>query len=163
MSQFPFSWLVGLLVLTAVAVLSVVLTIGMRRLRVRRRELWMAAARREFHLRREWLEVRFLALASSSGLPRGLAWVGCDFADGVCFARDRATGNLRALVAVTIQFKAIEGGGMEDVQAVKRLRAGTAVFQYEGRHWETTGRAVFNLNPDETIRHFQHELEAVVD
>ncbi|MCO6454637.1 MAG: hypothetical protein J5I93_04980 [Pirellulaceae bacterium] len=128
----------------------------------------VAAARRQlteqrgrFQRRREWLEARFLTLASQSGSPRGLAWVDCEFDNAVAFARDRGTGELRALVGVTIRFEAIEGGGMEDVEAVGNLRAATAVFRWHRGDWETDGRAVFNLNPAETIRRYQHELETV--
>ena len=153
----------GLFVLLTLALAAVVSVVVYRRVRARQREALLAAVRRQFHLRREWLEARFLTLASSSGRPRGLAWVDCDFSDAVCFARDRATGNLRSLVGVTIRFEAIEGGGMENVEAVGNLRAATAVFRYEGREWVTDGRAIFNLNPDETIRHFRHELEAFAD
>lgn len=163
MSQFQLSMLLGLLGLIVLTGMVTVVYGALCRLRAKRRESRMAEARRGFQLRREWLEAHFLTLASSSGRPRGLTWADCEFANPVCFARDRATGNLRALVGVTIQFEAIEGGGMEDVEAVGNLRAATAVFQFEGDRWETDGRAIFNLNPDETIRHFQHELEAVVD
>jgi hypothetical protein len=118
-------------------------------------------ARRSFHQRREWLEARFMTLASRSGKPRGLAWVDCDFEDAVSFARDRASGQLRALVGVTIRFRAIEGGGMEDNPNVANLRAATSVFHLNGETWETDGRTLFNLNPSEAIRHFQHELDLV--
>lgn len=131
--------------------------------RRRRRELRMASARQEFRRRREWLEAYFIERAASSKRPRGLVWVDCEFADDVSFARDRATRNLRALVAVTVRFKAIEGGAMEGVEAVGNRREATAVFRFDGEKWESDGRAIFNLNPDETIRHFQHELEAVAD
>ena len=85
----------------------------------------------------------------------------CDFDDEVTFARDRQNRQLRALVGVTISFEAVEGGDMEDVEAVGNLRAATAVFLFGHGQWHTDGRAVFNLNPDETIRHFGHELEPV--
>ena len=130
----------------------------------RRRKLEQAqylSARRQFAFRREWLEAHFLTLAGKSGRPRGLAWADCEFDDGVSFARDRGSGELRALVGVTISFAAIEGGGMEDVEAVGDLRAATAVFRFDGAQWVTDGRAVFNLNPAETIRCYQHELEIV--
>ena len=116
-------------------------------------------AREAFHRRREWLEADFLKRAGESGKPRGLEWVDCDFADAVTFARDRTNGQLRALVAVTIRFAAVAGGGMEHVEAVGNLRSATAVFFFDGRQWDTDGRAIFNLNPHETIEHFQHELE----
>ena len=133
------------------------------RFRARRRQyLNMANARAMFHQRREWLEARFLTEASSSGRPRGMTWCDCEFSNGVSFARDRTTGELRALVGITVRFEAVIGGPMEDVQAVRNLRAATAVFRFDGQAWVTDGRAIFNLSPDETIRHFQHELEAVV-
>jgi len=118
-------------------------------------------ARETFHLRREWLEAAFVSHAGASGKPRGLRWVNCDFDDGVAFARDRRTGRYRALVGVTISFEAIEGGGMEDVEAVSNLRAATVVFRLDGPEWRADGRALFNLNPAEAIRHYQNDLETV--
>ena len=50
---------------------------------------------------------------------------------------------------------------MEDVEAVGNLRAATAVFRHQAGQWMTDGRAIFNLNPTEAIRHFHHELETV--
>jgi len=118
-------------------------------------------ARAQFTLRREWLEARFLALAASSGKPRGLEWVDCDFDSAVRFARDRDSGQLRALVGVTIRFEATVGGEMEDVEAVGNLRAATAVFKCEDGIWSTEGRAIFNLNPEQAIKHFENEIELV--
>lgn len=118
-------------------------------------------ARAQFSLRREWLEARFLALAARSGKPRGLEWVDCEFDSSVRFARDRDSGQLRALVGVTISFEATVGGGMEDVEAVGNLRAATAVFKCEDGVWSTEGRAIFNLSPEQAIKHFEHELELV--
>ena len=118
-------------------------------------------ARRLFHLQRERIEHKFFVLAAKSGKPRGLEWVDCEFEDGVSFARDRHTGRLQALVGVTVRFKAIEGGGMEDNPNVGLPRAATALFQLDGNDWTTTGRVIFNLNPAEAIKHHQQELELV--
>ncbi len=127
-----------------------------------RQERLLGRARREFHLRREQLEARFMQKAGSVGKPRGLRWVDCDFDNDVTYARDRRTGQLSAFVAVTIGFEAIEGGGMEDVAAVGNLRAATAVFTYDGeQRWVTEGRAIFNLNPSEAIQYYQANLELV--
>jgi hypothetical protein len=143
----------------------VVVAVGLVVLLRRMLSLWQLRNRRHarelFHRRREWLEAEFMKLAARSGKPRGLAWADCNFEDPVQFARDRVTGQLRALVALSIRFEAIEGGGMEDVEAVTNLRAATAVFFYDGRTWTTNGRALFNLNPAEAIQHYQHELETV--
>ncbi|MFV1964613.1 MAG: hypothetical protein ACC628_04265 [Pirellulaceae bacterium] len=118
-------------------------------------------ARVTFHLQREWLEARFLTLATRSGRPRGLCWADCEFDDAVAFARDRSTGHFRALVSVSIQFEPVERGDMEDIGAVADRKEATVVFRLDGPKWETDGRTLFNLNPAETIAHYQHELETV--
>ena len=87
--------------------------------------------RREFHRQREMLEARFVQRAAACGKPRGLRWTDCDFSDDVTYARDRRTSRLSALVAVTIAFEAVEGGGMEENENVGNLRAASAVFNYD--------------------------------
>ncbi|MBP85764.1 MAG: hypothetical protein CMJ64_03450 [Planctomycetaceae bacterium] len=121
----------------------------------------LAQSQATFRRRREWLEADFVTQASGSGKPHGLRWVDCDFEDPVAFARDRRTGRFRALVGVTIRFEAIEGGGMEDVEAIDNLKAATVVFRLDGPNWEAEGRAFFNLSPAETIEHYNNELETV--
>jgi hypothetical protein len=132
-----------------------------RPVRARIREKELARARKDFHRQREHLEAKFLRLATESGKPRGLEWVRCDFDDDVIYARHRRSGELSAFVSVTIGFEAVEGGGMEDVEAVGNLRAATAVFRVEGGNWATDGRALFNLNPVEAIAYYQDNLELV--
>ena len=63
--------------------------------------------------------------------------------------------------SVTVSFAAIEGGSMEGVEAVGNLRNATAVFTFARGHWTTAGKAVFNLNPDETLAHFTNQYERV--
>ena len=151
----------------AVVLVSVLLAAGLaglvlwQRLRAAAIEKRMQAARASFRQQREWIEARFFTLASQSGRPRGLAWVDCEFADAVSFARDKTTGELRALVALNISFEAIEGGDMEDNPNVGRIRAATAVFLHRNNRWETDGRAIMNLGPEKAIEHFQDELETV--
>ena len=72
---------------------------------------------------------------------------------------ERQTGRLAALVAVTVQFEAIEGGDMEGLPAVGNLRNASAVFFYDRGRWRTTGKTVFNLNPGEAIEHFKGQYE----
>lgn len=112
-----------------------------------------------FRRRREWLEAEFLSLASALGKPRSVLWAGCDFEDAVSFARDRQTGQIRALVGVTIGLAPAEGQLFGELDAERAQREATAVFHFDGQRWMTDGRAVFNLNPEETIRRFRHELE----
>ena len=118
-------------------------------------------ALRHFQRDRTRLESAFFAAASATGKPRGLAWKECGFQPGVLLARDRANGELVGLVGVTIRFEAVEGGGMEDVEAVGNLRAATAVFNSNGREWTTQGRAVFNLEPREVIERYGDSLDRV--
>jgi hypothetical protein len=125
----------------------------------RKQPMSLDKAKRLFHLRREWLEANFFTIASKSGKPRGLSWTDVVFAHEVAFARDRKTGRLRALVAVTIHFAAVEGGGMEDNPNVSNPRAATAVFLLDGDAWATDGKAVMNLDPAGTILHYKEELE----
>lgn len=133
-----------------------------RPLRILRQRKASEDARREFHIRRERLECNFVQIAARSGKPRGLRWVDCDFDNDVTYASNRQNGGrLSALVGCTVRFEAVEGGGMEEVAAVSNLRAATALFEFDGKQWQTTGRVVFNLNPAETIKHFRDQLVIV--
>jgi hypothetical protein len=151
----------------AAIVAVVALTVVWRTIRSRRRESQLALARQNFHHQREHLEAKFYQIASNSGKPRGLEWVGVDFEDSVVYARDRSSGQLSAFVGVTIRFAAIAGEAMEGVEAVGNLKAATSVFRFEGGHWSkkgrwcTDGRAIFNLNPAEAVQFYQANLELV--
>jgi hypothetical protein len=116
-------------------------------------------ARRLFQRQREHLELLFFQAASTSGKPRGLRWKACDFGSSVEFARELASGQLAALVGVTIRFEAVEGSDMEGLPAVGNLRNASAVFFFHQGRWHTTGRTVFNLNPDEALVHFKNQYE----
>ncbi|MEX0791782.1 MAG: hypothetical protein WD045_01500 [Pirellulaceae bacterium] len=113
-------------------------------------------AKQLFQIRREWLEAEFMKKAAATGKPRGLRWVDCDFESNAQFAEDEQSNLLRAFVSVTIRFEAIEGGGMEEVEAVSNLRAATAVFEYDGEKWVASPRTIFNLSPDQAIEQFRH-------
>lgn len=118
-------------------------------------------ASRQFRRHRPALEGQLFAAAAASGKPRGLIWEKCDLHDGLVLARDRANGELVGLVGVTIGFKAVAGGTLENVEAVGNLRAATAVFHWNGRQWSTQGRAVFNLEPREVIDRYRSSLDVV--
>ena len=148
-------WIVAGVVAVAAAVLGGLVARPVIVARKRRR---MEKAKRFFHQQRERLEARFVDIAQQSGKPRGLRWSNCDFSDDVSFAYDRENSLLMALVALTISFEAIEGGGMEEVEAVGNLRAATGVFYLEGDRWATKGRVIFNLEPAEAIERFHRVL-----
>jgi hypothetical protein len=144
-----------------VAVASVVVLLAVAAAWRSTRAMDLDAAKRLFHLRREWLEAEFLTLVTAAGEPCELIWSDCEFADAVVFATDRATGQLRAFSAVTSRLRVDESGETKAGPSERQHSEATAVFQFDGRVWTTEGRAVFNLNPLETVERFRHHLQAV--
>jgi hypothetical protein len=130
-------------------------------LQSRRRKQVVIRAREQFAVEHDRLQSAFLSAAAATGKPRGLAWNECLLNDGVLLARDRATNELLGFAAATISFSAIEGGGMEDVEAVGNLRAATAVFHWDGQRWTTRGRTIFNLEPAEVLERYRESLEPI--
>ena len=126
-----------------------------------RRAERLARTQRDFRRQREQLEAKFIDEAAASGKPRGLRWSDVAFDDDVIYARDRKTSGLKALVAIEVCFEAIEGGGMEEVEAVSNVRAATAEFLHDGERWFTKGRVFFNLGPKGLIRYLHADLESV--
>jgi hypothetical protein len=119
-------------------------------------------ARLDFGSARQRLHGEFFTAASASGKPRGLRWKALDWSVAEklpepTLARDRKTGEIVALVPVTIQFEAVAGSDMEGLPAVGNLRNASAVFFYRRGRWQTSGKAVFNLNPDEALAHFKDQ------
>lgn len=137
------------------------LIFGLRWLYRFNRAVQAERARELFRLQRERLETLFMQAAVESGKPRGLIWKHCDWEDRVTFARERQSGQIAALVGVTIQFEAVVGGDMEGLPAVGNLRNASAVFFFHKGHWSTVGKAVFNMNPDEAMNHFQNQYEVL--
>jgi len=132
-----------------------------RPIRATLREVRFAEACREFHRQRERLEVKFVQLGMVGARPEGPRWTDCDFDNDVTYARNRLTGELSAFVAVTIEMDTAEEGSSGTLDAVSNLRAATAVFRFDRQHWETDGRAIFNLSPAEAIRFYHRDLELV--
>jgi hypothetical protein len=148
-------------ILVGVLVAIIVGMLAARPLRRAMLEAQLAEARRQFHIQRERLEAKFVQLAENSGKPRGLRWTACEFDDDVVYARDRKSARITAMVACTISFEAIEGGGMEEVEAVSNLRAATSTFTFEHNRWSTDGRAIFNLNPTQAVEYYRKAMVMV--
>ncbi len=154
-------WL--LVTLVALAIGAVVcLAFLWRPWQKRRRAREMQQAMQAFKVQREQLEAKFFDMARALGKPRGLRWIECDWLDSVTFARDVSDGLLTAFLAVNIRFEAIEGGDMEDVEAVSNIREAAALFHYSGGRWGTGGRALFNMNPQDAVTRLQGQYEPVV-
>lgn len=124
------------------------------------REAEFMKARRLFHYHREHVEAQFIHLAAARSESKLVRWADCDFDDDVAYVRNRITHRLSAFVAVTV---AIDGGygpqGAADL--IGNLRVGTAIFEFRHGRWETDGRAMLNLNPNEAIRFYQNDLEVI--
>ena len=123
------------------------------------REARFAVARRDFHYQRERLEAKFVSLGHVA--ESGPHWIDCDFDDDVAYARSRASGQLSALVAVTIEMDAEESPSFLPDSSSADLRDATAVFHFDGKRWDTHGRAIFNLTPTQAIQFYQRDLEMV--
>lgn len=141
------------------AALAIVGLLMRRRLAAAHLRATRQAAMRGFAALRPELAPAFLAAAGATGMPRGLRWKACELGQDVQFATDRTTGELFALALATVSFEAISGGDMEEVEAVGNLRTVTAVFVYRDGGWTTDGRAVFNLEPAETLARYGESLQ----
>lgn len=154
-------WFVCTLAVAALA--GVATALALRPIRLARAAERLSRAQRDFHRQREQIEAKFFDRAAASGKPRGLRWTDIRFDDDVLYARERRTGILKALVAVEVSFEAIEGGGMEEVEAVSRVRAATAEFLYVDGRWVTDGRVYFNLLPSATVKYLGSDLELLAE
>ncbi|MEN6407369.1 MAG: hypothetical protein ABFC77_12980 [Thermoguttaceae bacterium] len=115
-------------------------------------------AKRRFHVQRERLEAKFLQLAALHAHPNASRWTDGSFADDVAYVRDLATGQLSALVAVTL---AAEEMDRSIANLSEQGQAGTAVFRFDRDHWETDGRAILNLSPAEAVERFHKDFEMI--
>lgn len=93
----------------------------------------------------------FIRRGSDSGLPRGLSWLGAEVTGAAVFVQDRDTGFVVALLPTVVRFEPVPGSDMVDVPHARDPRPVVALFTYQRGAWTTTGRAVFNLTPDEII------------
>jgi hypothetical protein len=151
-----------MLIAVVVGVLVAVVTVVVARPLIRRyRRSRLQQAVRQFRFDREHLEAKFFELAAHSGKPRGLRWLGCDWQNAVRFARDVKSGLLTAFVSVEIRFAAEEGGDMEDVAAVGTVRDAAALFHWDGRHWGTGGRALFNMDANAAVSRLEGQYTPV--
>lgn len=151
------SWIVALAAVVAVVAVTFVWRQASASRRRRLRERALACFPRQLLD----LESQFLAAAAATGKPRGLRWTSCRLEGPPSFAEDRVSKELYALVAATVSFEAIEGGDMEEVEAVGNLRAATAVFVHRDGEWTTDGRTVFNLEPAGALHHYRASLVGV--
>ncbi len=151
----------GWILLGAVALLAVAALAVWRPLRARWLECQFSRARRDFHRQRERLEAKFVCLAAAECQVEAGAWDHCQFDDDVAYVRNRSTGELSAFSAFSLGVDMYDVRPRGSYDLLGNLRAGTAVFRFDGRRWDTDGRAILNLSPFEAIRFYQDDLEMV--
>ena len=150
--------------LTIIGVLVVLLVVLVLVSRPLLKQMQAKEARRaveSFRMQREQLEAKFFDIASRLGKPRGLRWLECEWLDRVAFGRDLQNGMLTAFVSVNLSFEAVEGGDMEDVDAVGMMRDAAALFHFQGGTWGTGGRALFNMNPQDALARLQDQYSPI--
>lgn len=98
------------------------------------------------------LRDKFFALASATGKPRGLRWKNCEWLDTFTLVLDANTDVHTLFCGVNLSFEAIEGGDMEDVEAVSMVRDATAVFHHQKGRWGSGGRVLFNMDPKTAVQ-----------
>jgi hypothetical protein len=126
------------------------------------RDSRFARVQHDFHAHREWLEAKFIRLASAHAKPTSPKWEDCEFADDVSYVRHRSTGELSAFVAVSITSEDYaDGPDFLGGDAIGKMQLGTAVFRFDRDHWETDGRTILNFNPAEAVHYFKRDWEIV--
>lgn len=119
----------------------------------------LAIARRAFHWQRERLEAKLFMLAQERSGVNTPYWLSCDFDDDVTYVRNRSTGELSAFVSVSVVTEEVSSVCPEGQKRHAELsRNATAVFRYNGHHWDTDGLVIFNLTPSETVRFYRRDL-----
>lgn len=81
--------------------------------------------------------------AARSGQPKWLTWTTHEVTGEPLFVRTFA------LLPVLVTFEPIPDSPLADVPQARDPRSVVAVFTHDGRTWTTTGKAVFNLTPQQ--------------
>ena len=119
----------------------------------RRRMRLLAHATKSFYEERKRLEARFASRPLRAILPEAAICSVDRFTPDVAFAWDKRSWKLRALVGARVRFARDGTESMgDDLQA-------TAVFHLERGRWNTDGRLILNLDPEQVLRHYIYELQ----
>jgi len=108
-------------------------------------------ARELFRQQREWLEVRFLKALAKADPIESLRWDGAHWHDEVVWARERPSRRLLALIGVHF-----DPNPFDDL-STPRPRHATALFEFRKGRWQTEGKRLDEIRPDEAFRHQRFE------
>ncbi|MFO0849717.1 MAG: glycosyltransferase family 87 protein [Gemmataceae bacterium] len=104
-----------------------------------------------FPTERAGLLEAFRRAASAGGSARGLRWVAVEPNGEPLVVRDGKTGEWVGLLPTVVRFEPEPGSDLEDVPQAREPRPVTAVFVCDGVTWTPTGKAVFNLSPEQYV------------
>ena len=119
----------------------------------------VAHLRKQYERHQQELHRNCIAIASAAGKPRGLLWSHQQWLTSWVLVEDTATGLVTMLHGVNLSFEAVEGGEMEDVDAVSTVRDATAVFHFQNGRWGTGGRVLFNMSPESAVQSLGDDLK----
>ena len=97
----------------------------------------------EFLARRGELLAEWFRVASTSGKPKWLTWVGYEEIADPLFVRGLA------LAYLLVRYEPVADAPLEHVPQAREPRPVVAVFTFRHGRWATDGRAVFNLTPQQ--------------
>jgi hypothetical protein len=163
-------------VIAAIALFTFAGLLAARSIRRRRSAPRLEGVDRLFRYQREHLEAKFVDLAQSSQRTSTPRSIHCDFRDDVTYVRNRRTGRIMAMVAITVSVaerRPFFGDVLDEAMAARAIvrrhdgahgepvRSATAVFSFDGQRWTTDGSVILDLSPSDAVRCLSHDLQIV--
>lgn len=111
----------------------------------------LSRLKESFTLQAQHIQQEFLERVRGLGKPRGLYWKKIEFANNPVFIQDQQSKQYLALLSCIVEFEDLRGEDMEETPNVNLPREGTAVFEFHRGCWNTQGRVLFNMNPQESL------------
>lgn len=102
----------------------------------------------------------FVRTGSASGMPRGLDWLSADPVGQPQLAWNNGN-QLVILLPLMIQFEPQQDSELADVPQAREPRRVTAIFYKNGSEWQTNGKPIFNLSPDQVVSRSQGQYEPI--
>jgi hypothetical protein len=146
----------GLLIWSGILAVGIIaVAVGLRRpIRHIVEDVHVDHARELFHVRREWLEARFISALGRADPAEGQRWEAAQWHDDVFWARDRQTRRLLAMVCVDF-----EPGPFDLLGAPRHA---TALFEFRKGQWHVEGKRLDEIRPDQAVgRNRPYEAVAV--
>ncbi|MEJ5276803.1 MAG: hypothetical protein WHU94_12920 [Thermogemmata sp.] len=106
-------------------------------------------AQESLRLQQQRLEEMVLRQGMASGKPRGLKWRRCQFQGEPLWLHEEEKGQVAVLVPVTVEFETHGETESWEGHPVEEPRRGVVLFFFRRGEWESAGRVLFNLTPQQ--------------